>query len=544
MKSSFYYAFAKSGIIFLTILTFAACDTDPIQLGGDFINVNPSGTILSEEYEVKTINVPLGPVQTDNFNSAVLGRYEDPVYGSKEYSFVTQAGLGFYNPDFGIGSTTEPELVRVQVNIPYFSRAVGVNGEETIYELDSVYSAPSGDFKLSVYRNNYFLNSFDPNDISRPATFFSDQKSLVESSINFSDPLFEFTEIVSADEEEVFNADGTIADRIPPALRIDERRNDDGTAAPILDFFEGLLLDPSIQDQLVSAAVFRNYFRGFYFVMDDFQNGDVLAHLDINNAFIELTINTTQVINGQSQLIPSAFRINFNGVRANFIASNTPVSTQNQIAASTVANGSERIFLSGGEGVISLIDIFGDDTNGSGLPDALDELRDNQVLINDAFIDFFVDQSSQLDGRELPERITLFDPDTTSPISDYSLSEAQSVNQINANLVHLGRLEREEEDDLSSAGVKYRIRIADYLSRLVQIDQSNLDGSETRLAIAVSQNVGSITQNEVLDPTQPVNIDNIQLGTAISHEGVVLHGNLSSDIELRPKLTVFYTPIN
>jgi hypothetical protein len=105
-------------------------------------------------------------------------------------------------------------------------------------------------------------------------------------------------------------------------------------------------------------------------------------------------------------------------------------------------------------------------------------------------------------------------------------------------------LEREEEDDLSSAGVKYRIRIADYLSRLVQIDQSNLDGSETRLAIAVSQNVGSITQNEVLDPTQPVNIDNIQLGTAISHEGVVLHGNLSSDIELRPKLTVFYTPIN
>ncbi len=543
-KSNLPFKILANICLLFAFIFMASCDTDPIDLGAEFINVSPSGTILQQDYDVKAVNVAVGPVQTDNFNSAVLGRYEDEVYGSKEYSFVSQVGLGFYNPDFGDDFMDPPFVSRVQIEIPYFSQPVGVNGDQTLFELDSVYTSDNASFRLSLYRNQYFINSFDPNDLTRPIVLTNGDKQLIENSVDFSSPIIQLPLIADGAETLVLDENEVIVERRSPRIREDVMVNADGSVPPLVQYFEDLILGDGVDDNLVSAAAFRNYFRGIYFKVDMYNQGNTLFHLDINNAFIELTINTVQEINGQRSSIPSAFRINFNGVRANFIDTDVPASTTAAIAASEADTGSDRMYLNGGSGSVSIIDLFGEDADSNGLPDQFELLRNDQVLINDAYIDFYVDQTAMISGTELPERITLYDPATANPISDYSLAELESNNQINANLVHLSRLEREDSGDLSSAGVKYRIRIADYLARLIELDDEDISNDQLRLAIAVSQNVGSINPNDVVGPTNPLEVNNIQLGTAISHEGVVLHGNLSSQTELRPKLRVFYTPIN
>jgi hypothetical protein len=75
---------------------------------------------------------------------------------------------------------------------------------------------------------------------------------------------------------------------------------------------------------------------------------------------------------------------------------------------------------------------------------------------------------------------------------------------------------------------------------LNNIVQGNLENA--RLAIVVSQNVSLIGNSSVLNTLNPnPDLELIPISAAISHEGTVLHGNLSSDLEKRPKLKVFYS---
>jgi len=84
---------------------------------------------------------------------------------------------------------------------------------------------------------------------------------------------------------------------------------------------------------------------------------------------------------------------------------------------------------------------------------------------------------------------------------------------------------------------KYRIRLTQHLNNIVQ---GNLENA--RLAIVVSQNVSLIGNSSVSNTVSPnPDLELIPISSAISHEGTVLHGNLSSDLDKRPKLKVFYS---
>ena len=62
-----------------------------------------------------------------------------------------------YHPDFGENAV----LDSVILTIPYFSRGVETSDDDDItYELDSIYG--DSPIKISIYRNNFFLRSFDP----------------------------------------------------------------------------------------------------------------------------------------------------------------------------------------------------------------------------------------------------------------------------------------------------------------------------------------------------------------------------------------------
>ncbi|WP_292891309.1 DUF4270 domain-containing protein [Nonlabens sp.] len=533
----------NAAVLFAVLLGVVSCENELTPLGANFLGVDPSNVIKEAEFDVKTYSIPVNTVQTNNFNSIPFGVYDDPAYGRSSYSFVAQINPNFTNPSFGQNKVVEEVILEV----PYYSIVTGISGEEREYKIDSLYGI--GPTHFQIYRNNYFLSGFDQEDVTQNAIYYSDFESVVD--MNRGDLIYENT-LFFPDNQEIdlfdTNEEGELAvsERLSPRLRI---------SLPV-DYWETVIVDQEGSSNLESVSNFQNYFRGLYFKIAGAPGSSHMVHLDMNNAKIDIKINsdfpdvsdfdndgdTTELNN-----ITSNFRLNFNGNRVVFINNDFNASILSDIADSNdPVNGAENIYLKGGPGSIAVLELFGQattDTNGEA--PALTEAIENNWLINDAYIDFYVNRSIFAAGSNDPERILIYDYDTNRLLSDYAIG---SSNGLNSNLSHLGRLERIDPDDTSTDRIKYRIRLTQHLSNIIRGDAEN-----NRLAIVVSQNVSIVGNNRVLNTVTPnSDLASIPISAAISHEGTVLYGNLaqgnlvqqSIDGEVVPKkplLKVFYS---
>jgi hypothetical protein len=344
------------------------------------------------------------------------------------------------------------------------------------------------------------------------------------------------------------NEEGELAvsERLSPRIRI---------SLPV-DYWETVIVDQEGSANLESVSNFQNYFRGLYFKIAGAPGSSHLVHLDMNNAKIDIKINsdfpdlsdfdddgdTTELNN-----ITSNFRLNFNGNKVVFVNNDFSAGVQSDIADSNdPINGAENIYLKGGPGSIAVLELFGQATNSSdGEAPALTQAIENNWLINDAYIEFYVNRSIVAASTKDPERILIYDYDTKRLLSDYAIGGS---NGLNSNLSHLGRLERIDPDDTTTDRIKYRIRLTQHLSNIIQ---GNIENN--RLAIVVSQNVSIVGNNLVLNTVNPnPDLVSIPISAAISHEGTVLYGNLAPGnlvqqsvngeaIPKKPILKVFYS---
>jgi hypothetical protein len=526
-----------AALMLIVAASFISCDNELNTLGNGIIGVDPNNTILQQEFEVTTFSSPVNAVQTDNFNSYLLGGYTDPVYGTSQYNIVAQLTPSFLNPDFDQDSdpTTVPVLKSVTLEIPYFSTPTDFDGEATTYRLDSIYG--SGALDLKIYRNKFLLNDFDPVDPGQPATYYSDFENAVASASTGADAELiysndSFTPV--SDEIVIRDETGEVTERKSPRLSLSFNTPDE------LAYWTDILLN-SDPENYRSAANFKDFYRGLYITAEpsSITNPGTLIHLNLNDAAIIFSVETP--IEGFEEPITSAYRFDFadsntnSGIAINFIENDVPVSISNDIAASFNEDlGAENIYLKGGPGAMAFIDLFGPDLDGDGEADALSQIIENQWLINDALLNVYVNQSIVEGGESEPERIIIYDFETGNILSDYVLGNAS--NPVNANVVHLSRLEREDPDDIDSNGVKYQIRLTNHINAIVNGLVEN-----NRLAIAVTQNVTLFTQNQVESQTSPLEIETITEGSAISHEGTVLHGNRSPEIDKRPSFKIYYS---
>ncbi|MFK7807115.1 MAG: DUF4270 domain-containing protein, partial [Saprospiraceae bacterium] len=502
---------------------------------------DPNETILQTELEVKTFSVPVNPVQTNVFSSFLLGDYEDPIYGRSNYGIVTQVVPSFLNPDFSgtDENQTPPVLKSAFLEIPYYSTATGIadDGESTTYEIDSLYGI--GALNLKIYRNKYFINEFDVNDLTQPAAYYSDEKALIEAaSLGANEELIFSSSAYSIENEEIqIEEDGVITERKSPRIRIDLLNT--GLPYDEQQYWSDILLNSDPQNYQ-SASNFKNFFRGLYITAEnDPSRPPVLVYLDLLDANITFSIDVS--IANSEEPLSSAFRFDFGSSttgssrQINFIEHEIPMDVQTDIENSfDEVNGTENIYIKGGGTAIGFIDLFGADNDGDGEADALTEIIENQWLINDAILEFQVNQDVVEGGTSEPERIIVYNAETRIPLADYDF--ASQLPGLNSNLTHLGRLERVDNDDLSSDGVRYRVRITDHLNGIINGLFDN-----DRLVIEVSQNVDLPGNALIRNQTSPIEIESVTLGGATSHEGTVLHGSQSSDISKRPKLTVYYS---
>ena len=535
-------------VLCLTLIFAQSCETDFTSLDSDVINSDNAINFetSSIEYPIVTHSKIVDPVQSNNLPSFLLGYNNHAIYGESTSSFVGQMVPDQYSPDFGDNVV----LDSVVLTIPYFSRGVETSDEDDItYELDSVYGGSP--IKLSIYRNNFFLRSFDPyggfDDIQKYYSngSLSDLESISQGQLE-GELLFEIDDFSPSASQINLTELDTLGDpfvsqKIAPALRFRLDTPDD-------DYWQNLIFENENDPVLNTENNFKEFFRGLYIKVEGINSEGSMMLLNLASTNTNLTIHytsdtpiTSETDTGNIDDITSYqndYVLNFSGVLLNIFDNNFSI----DVSSSDEVNGDENIYLKGGEGYVGMVDLFnGTVENEMGdQVDAFDHFKSffyddisesPLKLINEAYIEFYVNQDLNLENE--PDRIYLYNYEQNTSLIDYFIDQSVSSTTINAKINHLEPLQR-VDDDPEGQGIKYKIRITEHLNNIILRDSTN-----ARLGLGVINDIAATSFFSILNDSE----EDVELvsGTILSHKGTILHGNQSQQEDKRPKIKIYYT---
>jgi hypothetical protein len=541
------------------IIFIYSCDKDFTSIDSDVIsaenaiNFNTS----SIDYPLVASNKKLNPVKSNNLPSFMLGYNNNPFYGESKASFLGQIVPAEFSPSFGENVV----LDSVVLTIPYYSRGVETSEEGDIsYEIDSVYGSTAT--KLYVYKSNFYLRDFNPSgDFSDSQNYYSNGALSNSESINQAEIEAELLYesgilgdgsddfIPSSERIDLTSLDSLgetyVSSSIAPAIRLKLNNPND-------NFWQSLFFENEGNPELINPNTFKEFFRGLYIKADGVNSDGSMMLLNFASSNTKLTIHytsetstdsdtdsggtSTETISSQNEYV-----LNFTDNLVNIYENNFQVDVSN----SNIVDGDERIYLKGGEGYMSTVDLFGgdiQDENGE-MVNAFEHFKnsfydeENEIankIINEAYIEFFVDQTQDI-GSE-PDRIYLYNFEQNTALIDYFLDQSVSSTTINAKINHLEPLTR-DGDSITGEGVKYKIRITEHLNNLILRDSTN-----AKLALVVTSNVGSIDNFSILNSGEEDR--DFPSGAILTPKGTVLHGSQSEDIDKRPRIKIYYTDPN
>lgn len=532
----------------------SSCDKDFTSIDSDVINADNAINFNSSsvEYSLRSSNEQINAVKTNNLPSFLLGYNNNPLFGTTKASFLGQLVPTEFSPSFGDNVI----LDSVVLTIPYYSRGIDTDDDGNIsYEIDSVYG--SSKTKLYVYKNNFYLRDFNPGgDFSDSQNYYSNGAMSVEEIINQAEIEGELLyesgiigdgsdDFIPSDERIILtslNEDGdTLVNSLAPSIRLKLNNPND-------NFWQNLIFENENNSVLLNPNSFKEYFRGLYIKAEGVNSNGSIMLLNFASSNTKLTLHYTSETTTEndtdsgsdSETIVSQneYVLNFTDNLINLFDNSFNIDVSN----TNPSVGAERIYLKGGEGYMSKINLFtGQVENENGeMIDAFDHFKnsfyddENDIakrLINEAYIEFYVDQSQNLESE--PDRIYLYNYEQNTALIDYFLDQSVSSTTINAKINHLEPLIR-DGDSLTGDGIKYKIRITEHLNNIILRDSTNVP-----LGLVVTSNVGSIENFAQLNTEDP--ISELPSGAILSHKGTVLHGNLSEDIDKRPKLKIYYT---
>lgn len=542
------------------LLVAVSCDKDYNTIGTDVVDNGHYDFDKKDDVTVIAYTQKTGAVQSNNLPINTLGVFDNATFGSTVSSFVTQVELAVANPDFGFNPTIDAVKDSVYLYVPYYStvKTAATGNGETIYELNSVYGDVNANFDLKIYENGYYLRDFDVDNPSERQKFYSDEKAQfydnrIDVVLNNNADLSQNSQFVFSDKEiRIFKTDDSgnfldengvittdetkkvVKERLKPGMWITLDKST----------FESKILQAA-ESNLVSNSVFKQYFKGLLFSVTENNLGDgALAQLDFSQGYVVVQYHSSSESGGTPE--KKSLRLNLRGNTVNFFENNLAAATdyENALNNPNIVDGDENLFLKGGDGSVVLIDLFGNEDvksvneNGelisgtNGVPDELDELRAQKILINDAYLTFYVKNN----GQQNTNRIYLYDAENNIPIIDYNDSTTSADPKLN-KYIYGGILEKTEAGD----AIKYTVRLGAHLNKIInQADDSA--NKNVRLALSVTENI-NITGNAALFDT--TSLEYVPVASVMSSLGTVVFGNtLNVAEDKKLKLEIYYTKPN
>ena len=491
MKFNFFF---KSFVIGVLIVFIASCDRDINEIGGSIVGDNHYG--LNHTYsDVLAYNQTLGPVQTNNLPINQLGVYNNPTFGKTTASFVTQLSLASANPTFI--NNANVVLDSVYLYVPYFatlqSTTTDANGYNT-YTLDSIQpkvssGTPLPKIKLSVYELTEAIESYDP-DPSHP--FQNSQKYYSDSDLNHGATLLNDDNTNaykrtasnapitdnSQNEEFVFNEseiqfykriDATtpgytdVAARKAPGMFLNLNKT----------FFQTKIMNAIINNtgKLFNNSVFQDYFKGLYFKAENAADSPTqgsLAMMNFSAGYIKLVYSDDASTTDQINRVKHELTINLSGNTFNLL--NNDNTFPNYVPPSQ-STGDRNLYLKGGNGSMAVIDLFGGQKNNASNVE-LQKMRNENWLINEANLTFYIDKTNLGASAPEPNRIYLYDLTNKRPLVDYYTDySTNSITKFNKSIFGgilmdgNSKIVNQKNDE---RGTKYKVNITNYLRTLVK----------------------------------------------------------------------------
>ncbi|MET7028525.1 DUF4270 domain-containing protein [Sediminicola luteus] len=414
------------------------------------------------------------------------------------------------------------------------------------FDLDSIYGNRNNPFRLKVARSTYFLRDLDPNTNFQQAQEYYSSQQFSPSYV--SDVLFDGE--VTIDDKEILS----FKEDDPDTAEIDESKEVATRLAPGIrvplssTFFQQNILDKEGASELLNQGNFSDFFRGIHMSLDP-AAGNILMLLDLTKANITINYDHDSVdTNGTADDTSDDTIVQLN---KNYVLSLLTGGTTTPIVGNAVntfineaypadimnsmdsgANAS-RIYVKGGAGSYAQIKLF-DEINGR---EFINQIKANNWVINEANLVFYVDRNT-LDaaGNVVePPRLYLFNEETGVPLYNAQIETSTSTTALGSYLNHDGILEKGS----NGKGVKYTVRITEYINNLIIRDADN-----ATLALSLTSDIRvSNVSNSVLKDNetglQPVMATVNPLGTVLFGSSV---SNGNEDKKL--KLEIFYTKIN
>jgi hypothetical protein len=462
--------------------------------------------------------------------------------------------------------------------------------------------------KLSVFENGYYLNEYNPLDNFQTAQRYFSDGSANGTSINFENLkrgndgsgnsvqngtrlndspnaaendqfFFNKAEIIvyktkfnttTGILEYVDANDVVLANQNDASLRVVKERLAPGIYLTLNKaFFKKRILEAGSAN-LINNNEFKQYFKGLYFKIEQLPGEQgAMAMFNFSNA--KLNVNYSSVDEGAvvgSAATSKSLVLNFGaGSGSNSVSlqdySYSGAYDAGLSATNQVTGQNSKLYLKGGKGSVVYIDVFGDTdvlkpVNGqlvagaNQIPDELDQLRLKGWLINEAYLEFFIDKTAMAGTNQLEaERLYLFDATNQKPLVDYTCDATTNSNIKYNKLIFGGIIERDNTAD--KKGIKYKIRITDHIDNLLNSTDTNLN-KNVRLGLTVTENINFINNYYYKSPfdvnnTPTVSTDDIEyfpVASIMEQQGVVLHGTNPSaaDASKKLKLVIHYTKPN
>ncbi|MGB3150947.1 MAG: DUF4270 family protein, partial [Maribacter sp.] len=271
-------------------------------------------------------------------------------------------------------------------------------------DLDSIYGNRENPFTLKIQRSTFFLRDLDPNtNFEEAQQFFSTQ----EFAPDFvAETLFEGEITIDDKEIVLLNEDDEVTEDVDESLTVTKR--DPGIRVALdTDFFQQNILDKEGSSELLSAANFNEFLRGLHFTITTAEGQEIMILFDLKDANITITYtyqsyNTNgtagdtsddTVETEESEFVLSFLRQSTTSVLGNAVNTirNEAYPTEITSALDTEENAS-RIYLKGGSGVFTQINLFEPDNS----RDIIQQIEANNWILNEANLVFYVDRE-QLD---------------------------------------------------------------------------------------------------------------------------------------------------
>jgi len=495
------------GLFSIVFFTIISCEKEIESIGVNLVD-SDNFTTDKKITEVITANKNIDKVPSNGIAQYLLGVYSDNEFGTLKASIVSQLNLPVTAEAYGYG--TNYGIDSVLMFIPYQSTKSAENYSDgkPKFSIDSVFGNPDVEFQLGIYELKTYLNTLDPNDPSKPAIYYSDKEFqkgdtpfyLGNFKVNPNDTVAYIKRympngVTSYTKDTIKQTDKS------PTIKIPLNEN----------LVKQIFVNNAAGAEFQSLDNFQRYFRGFYIEATALtSNKSHLISLAMANAKMVIYYSKDEdegatvdlngnKINGELGVrTKHSYEFAFGSIKSNML--------KRDLAPHQ--SGEDRLYIQGAAGSIATIKLFNNEN--------LVDLQDNNWLINDANLIFYVDQNAA--SNIAPEQLFIYNYSDNLQFTDVMTEGIDAAG---------GKLER----DVDGKPYRYVFKITDYISRLLKTDEP-LELVEIGL--------------KVYNPSDtPSAIDDIKVRDySWTPKGVVLFGDDPSFGDKSVKLEISYTQLN